>query len=257
MSDVFVSSPSLMPKIAARSAPLFPYEPPGTRDRARRCRDGAAGRSPSAGAGARPGMRGARVSSGRRGVAAHDRPSAMSLLSEVLTGRHPSDVAEVLGRLRPQDRVAVFRAVSPSDTPRVLAQTDRETTRQLITALTVEETARLLDRLPMDDAAEILSADVPDRREELLAAMSETDAQEVEISRASRFAIAVACTTSASAAGMRAPESWCSSRIWSFGGGERRRRAPTRAQTRPRLSRHHIPCPGWDSNPHAPRGKRF
>jgi len=33
--------------------------------------------------------------------------------------------------------------------------------------------------LPIDDAAEILNEDVPDRRDELLAAMSGRDAQEV------------------------------------------------------------------------------
>lgn len=101
-------------------------------------------------------------------------------LRDVLAEQHPADIADVLERLDSDQGYQVFQLLAPELAAEVLDEIGTDATRDLLARLSVEEAGNLIGQLPMDDAVEILTEDVPELQDELLAAMAQTDAAEIQ-----------------------------------------------------------------------------
>ena len=104
----------------------------------------------------------------------------LTLLPELLSDLHPSDVADVLISLQEHERIALVRALPVELASEALAEMEETEARaELLAALAPEKGAELLGTLDDDDAADLIAELKPEEQARVLARMRAEDAGDI------------------------------------------------------------------------------
>jgi len=109
-------------------------------------------------------------------------PSGMpdpGVLTSLLDGVHPSDLAAILDELTLPEAEQVFARLDDARAAEALSQVASATSRDLIQTSPPDRVARLLGLLPMDEAAELVAA-AGEAGQRALDSLSDIEARDVE-----------------------------------------------------------------------------
>ncbi|MBL4871571.1 MAG: magnesium transporter [Robiginitomaculum sp.] len=106
------------------------------------------------------------------------------VLSALLTGEHPADIADIFEQLSSDDRLSMIDLAAYILSPAVLAELEDEVVEDVLPLLELKQISEAVAELDSDDATQLIEELDKDQRAEVMANLSTRDREVVEASLA-------------------------------------------------------------------------